>query len=155
MLWGLSRFVLPVENDHNFILVYGKSWILCSKLKVPSTVQRDGSKILNYLFGGKPCLSHLILKVQPKLGSFDRSSLKSEAQRILEKSTRPPCCESLSKLRRHLLRLLKKNCQRRTQICQRPFIYYVHVELLATSLWTNLESVRNGAVNSSTARWCL
>jgi hypothetical protein len=35
MLWGLSRFVLPVENDHNFILVYGKSWILCSKLKIP------------------------------------------------------------------------------------------------------------------------
>ncbi len=41
-----------------------------------------------------------------KLGSFDRSSLKSEARRFWEKSARPPCWESPLKLQRHLVRLL-------------------------------------------------
>ncbi len=40
---------------------------------------------------------------------------------------------------------LKTNCQRRTHICQRPFIYYT--QLLATALWKSLESVCNGAMN--------
>ncbi len=35
------------------------------------------------------------------------------------------------------------NSQWRTQICQRPFIYYI--QLLAMALWTDLETVGNGA----------
>jgi hypothetical protein len=40
---------------------------------------------------------------------------------------------------------LEEYCQRRTQLCQRPFIHYI--QLLATSFWTNLESVSSGAIN--------
>ncbi len=40
--------------------------------------------------------------VWPKLGSFERPSLKREAPRFLEKSARPPSCESP----RHLVQLL-------------------------------------------------
>jgi hypothetical protein len=38
-----------------------------------------------------------------KVGWFNRSSLKSEARRILEKSARFPFCESPLKLQRHLV----------------------------------------------------
>ncbi len=41
---------------------------------------------------------------------------------------------------------LETKCRRR--ICPRPFIYYI--QLLAMSLWTNLEAVANGAVNFNT-----
>ncbi len=39
----------------------------------------------------------------PKLCSFDRSLLKEEARRFLEKSARPPSCESPLKIPRHLI----------------------------------------------------
>ncbi len=65
------------------------------------------------------------------------------------------CCESPLKLQCHLVWLLamcKKNCQRCTQICQLPFIYYI--QLLATALWTNLESVCNSAMNILSPECC-
>jgi hypothetical protein len=37
---------------------------------------------------------------------FNRPSLKSEALRFSEKSIRPPSCESLVKIQRHLVQLL-------------------------------------------------
>jgi hypothetical protein len=58
--------------------------IFCEFFK--ATVQRDGS--------------------DPKLGSFDRSSLKCAARRFFEKSARPPSCESPLKLQRHLVQML-------------------------------------------------
>jgi hypothetical protein len=47
---------------------------------------------------------------------------------------------------------VEKNCQRCTQICQLPFIYYI--QLLATALWTNLESVCNSAINILSPECC-
>ncbi len=90
--------------------------------------------------------------------------LKREAQRLLEKSAHPPSFKSHLKISGHLLQLLAitPNCQYRTQVFQRPFIYYI--QLLATELWTNwnlskwrnehfkprmlLFSVGNGAMNA-------
>jgi hypothetical protein len=42
----------------------------------------------------------------PKLGSFDRSLLKSEGRKFLAKSAHPPCCGSPSKLQRHFVQVL-------------------------------------------------
>ncbi len=53
---------------------------------VKGTVQRDGSS--------------------QKLGSFENSLLKREARGFLEKSARPPFCESPLKLQHHLVKLL-------------------------------------------------
>jgi hypothetical protein len=82
---------------------------------------------------------------QPKLGSFDRSKLKSEARRFLENSTRPPCCERPLKSVR-LLAIWKQIADgaHRT-VSSLLHIYYI--KLLATAVWTNLESVCNGAMN--------
>ncbi len=41
--------------------------------------------------------------------------------------------------------LFGTNCQRRTQLCHRLFIF--HTQILPTALWTNFESVSNGAIN--------
>ncbi len=81
----------------------------------------------------------------PKHWKLGSSSLKSEARRFLEKSSCTPCSESPLKLKRHIVQLLAiwKNCQWRTQLCQRPFIH--NIQLLATGLWTNLEFVANSA----------
>jgi hypothetical protein len=49
------------------------------------------------------CSSRWILL---KVGSFDRSLLKREARRYLEKSARPPSCESPLKIPRYLVQLL-------------------------------------------------
>jgi hypothetical protein len=65
--------------------------------------------------------------IRPKLGSFDRSTLKSEARRFLEKSAHPPCCESPLKLLYSAIsyRGWLFGCKMPTQTCQRTFIYYV------------------------------
>jgi hypothetical protein len=57
------------------------------------------SKTANNLYFATPPLKDLAEKVC----SFDRSSLKSEARRILEKSARLPSCSSPLKVQRHLV----------------------------------------------------
>ncbi len=44
--------------------------------------------------------------IRSKLGSFERYLLKGEAPRLLEKSARPPSCESPLKIQRHLVQYL-------------------------------------------------
>ncbi len=53
---------------------------------------------------------------------------------------------------RTAVNFLETNWQRRTQIYQRPFIYYI--QLLAMALWTNLEPVANGAVTFLNPECC-
>jgi hypothetical protein len=64
-----------------------------------------------------------------------RNYLKREARRFLEKSARLPSCESSLKPKDSTpsytaIGNKNPNCQRRAQLCQRPFIYYI--QLLAT-----------------------
>ncbi len=44
------------------------------------------------------------------------------------------------------------NGQRRTQPCRQPFIHYI--QLLATAVWTNLQSVFNGVINILSPECC-
>ncbi len=44
------------------------------------------------------------------------------------------------------------NCQQRTQLCHQPNIYCI--QLLATALWTNLEAVSNGVMNTLNTECC-
>jgi hypothetical protein len=89
--------------------------------------------------------------VRPKLCSFDRSllkRLKSEARRFPH-PREPfedfvPSCTAVG--------YLETNCQLRTQLCQLPFIHYIQV--LATELWTHLESITNGALNILSPEFC-
>ncbi len=63
-----------------------------------------------------------------KVGSFNRSLLKSEAGRFSEKLIRPPSCESPLKFKAppcFLIGWLETNCQQPTQLCQRAFIHYI------------------------------
>ncbi len=82
--------------------------------------------------------------IRPKLGSFDRTSLKIEARRFLEMSDRSPCWELFK---------VTTPSPVGVQVCQGPFIYYI--QLLATALLTNMESVSNGAMNIFSPGYCL
>jgi hypothetical protein len=55
-----------------------------------------------------------------------KTLLKREARRFLEKSARPPSCESPFKLKRHLIQLLaiSKQIAMAHTFCQWPFIHY-------------------------------
>ncbi len=70
-------------------------------------------------------------------------------QEVKANLAHPLSSESPLKIQRHLVQLLAIRiliaCQQPTQLCLRPFIYYIL--LLAMALWTNLETFSNGAVN--------
>ncbi len=82
--------------------------------------------------------------------------IKEGGGEILEKSAPLPYCESpLLKLHapsRTAAGYLETYCQRRTQICERPSIYYI--QLFATALWTNLKSVCNNAMSILSLECC-
>jgi hypothetical protein len=71
-----------------------------------------------------------------KVLSSDRSSLKMEARRFLEKSARPPSCESPLKIPRHLVQLLAI----RILIAKSKHHLFYNIHLLATVQRTNLEA---------------
>jgi hypothetical protein len=60
---------------------------------------------LNFLFSSRTCFKGTVQRDGSNRG-FERSSLKSEAKRFLEKFARPPRYESPLKLQHRLLRLL-------------------------------------------------
>ncbi len=75
--------------------------------------------------------------IQSKVGSFDRSSLKSKALRFLKKNPPVPHVVRSFKVKRHLAQCTavgnsEMNLQWRAQISQQPFIYYR--QLLVTAL---------------------
>ncbi len=97
-----------------------KAWLLLGHLLsfcIAAVCEKCGSVVnITYFVSRNSCLKSYkpvfvdcgrekIFKgtVQPKLGSIDRSSLKREARRFLEKSAHPPSCESPLKLQRPLV----------------------------------------------------